>query len=86
CATHISSVDHILSGAFTGRLGGAILVKEVVNVDVSGKYERALMTGKHVIADISCGVCQERIGWKYLEAPKGQEYKVNHFILERQLV
>jgi hypothetical protein len=50
-----------------------------------GKGERAqLRTGIHVIADLTCGVCDddEPIGWKYLSTEQAdQKYKENKFIL-----
>lgn len=53
-----------------------------------GKSEtRLLVTGSHVVADITCAICQARVGWKYVDAKEeSQKYKVGKFILETQRV
>jgi hypothetical protein len=86
CATHISAVDKVISRAFTGRLGRAVLVKDVINVAIASKETRMLNTGKHVICDIVCRSCGTVIGWQYLETPLGQAYKRGCFILETTLM
>jgi hypothetical protein len=48
---------------------------------------RQLVTGQHVVADISCSVCAAKLGWKYVDAKEAsQKYKVGKFILETQRV
>ena len=44
---------------------------------------RNLITGQHMVADLSCNVCATLLGWKYVEASEeSQKYKVGKFILE----
>ena len=45
------------------------------------------MTGWHIVADITCGICSTKLGWKYVDAKEeGQKYKVGKFILEVERV
>ncbi|KAH9900196.1 yippee zinc-binding/DNA-binding /Mis18, centromere assembly-domain-containing protein [Xylariomycetidae sp. FL2044] len=65
----------------TGRDGGANLV----NIRVGRPETRVLVTGSHVVADITCGVCHAKVGWKYVDAKEElQKYKIGKFILETQ--
>ncbi|KAI9315984.1 yippee zinc-binding/DNA-binding /Mis18, centromere assembly-domain-containing protein [Dichotomocladium elegans] len=87
CHSHLLSHDAIISRAFHGRNGPAFLVERVINVSLSVKEERMLMTGMHTVADISCNVCASKIGWKYLRAfEETQKYKENKFIVEKSKV
>lgn len=48
---------------------------------------RDLLTGPHVVADVTCVSCQTVLGWKYLEAKEpAQKYKIGKYILETQRV
>jgi len=57
--------------------------RDLVNVRVGRPENRQLVTGAHVVADISCVVCDATLGWKYVDAREpAQRYKVGKFILE----
>ncbi|ROW00771.1 hypothetical protein VMCG_06566 [Cytospora schulzeri] len=59
----------------------------LVNVTVGRPEPRALVTGAHVVADITCATCGVKIGWKYVDArEQSQKYKVGKFILETERV
>jgi hypothetical protein len=59
----------------------------LVNIMVGRPENRQLVTGMHVVADISCSVCASKLGWKYVDAKEqGQKYKVGKFILETMRV
>ncbi|KAK3934467.1 yippee-like protein [Diplogelasinospora grovesii] len=59
----------------------------LVNVRVGRPDNRQLVTGAHVVADITCLVCGAKLGWKYVDAREpAQKYKVGKFILETQRV
>ncbi|KUI58540.1 hypothetical protein VP1G_05843 [Cytospora mali] len=59
----------------------------LVNVKVGRPEPRALVTGAHVVADITCATCGAKIGWKYVDArEQAQKYKVGKFILETERV
>lgn len=45
------------------------------------------MTGWHTVADITCGTCASKLGWKYVDAKEqAQKYKVGKYILEMERV
>ncbi|KAG8168679.1 hypothetical protein KVR01_001428 [Diaporthe batatas] len=59
----------------------------LVNVSVGSPEKRSLVTGIHVVADITCATCAVKIGWKYVDAREhAQKYKVGKFILETERV
>lgn len=59
----------------------------LVNVTVGTPEKRSLVTGMHVVADITCATCGVKIGWKYVDArEQAQKYKVGKFILETERV
>lgn len=37
-----------------------------INVGTGKTEERRLLTGVHVVSDIFCNVCNNRLGWKYV--------------------
>ncbi|KAL7623392.1 hypothetical protein AAE478_007074 [Parahypoxylon ruwenzoriense] len=100
CASDFAFCSQIVSKGFTGRYGRAFLVsppdhpprkstksRNLINIKV-GKHEtRLLVTGSHIVADITCVVCQAKVGWKYIDAKEeSQKYKIGKFILETQRV
>lgn len=53
------------------------------NIAVGIPVQRQLVTGMHTVADISCTVCLNVVGWKYVDAREpGQRYKIGKYILE----
>ncbi|KAH8879321.1 yippee-domain-containing protein [Thozetella sp. PMI_491] len=98
CSTDVAFGAQIVSKGFTGRHGRAFLVsppsvlptpslENLVNVRVGRAENRQLVTGAHVVADITCAVCGVKLGWKYVDAKEAtQKYKVGKFILETQRV
>jgi len=45
------------------------------------------LTGAHVVADVSCSICNALLGWKYVSATEpAQRYKIGKFILETKKV
>ncbi|KAJ9160621.1 hypothetical protein NKR19_g3081 [Coniochaeta hoffmannii] len=60
---------------------------ELLNIKIGSRENRQLVTGAHVVADISCAVCGTKVGWKYVQATEqSQKYKEGKFILETQRV
>jgi len=60
---------------------------DLINIRVGRPVNRQLVTGAHVVADISCMICGTVIGWKYVDANEaGQRYKIGKFILETKRV
>jgi Yippee zinc-binding/DNA-binding /Mis18, centromere assembly len=54
---------------------------------IGRSVNRDLLTGAHVVADVSCKICSTVLGWKYVDAREaGQRYKIGKFILEMKRV
>lgn len=51
---------------FHGHGGRAFLFERCVNVTAGHPEHRVLMTGMHVVADITCSSCGTELGWKYV--------------------
>ncbi|KAF5596932.1 yippee family protein [Fusarium subglutinans] len=95
CSVDVAFASQIISKGFTGRYGRAFLVappappaaQTLSNIRVGKSENRQLVTGWHVVADINCGSCSTKLGWKYVDAKEqGQKYKVGKFILEMERV
>ncbi|KAH7011835.1 yippee zinc-binding/DNA-binding /Mis18, centromere assembly-domain-containing protein [Ilyonectria destructans] len=95
CSADLALASQIISKGFTGRYGRAFLVapppppapQSLVNIRVGKSENRQLVTGWHVVADITCRSCATKLGWKYVDAKEqGQKYKVGKFILETERV
>ena len=95
CGTDLAFASQIMSKGFTGRYGRAFLVsmppapasQTLPNIRLGRNENRQLVTGWHVVADISCGTCASKLGWKYVDAKElSQHYKVGKFILETERV
>jgi hypothetical protein len=81
----LASASHLAVAAphYQVGPGGA----DLTNVRVGRPENRQLVTGAHVVADITCVVCGSRLGWKYVDALEAtQRYKIGKFILETQRV
>lgn len=95
CASDLAFASQIISKGFTGRHGRAYLVappalpaeQSLLNIRVGRSENRQLVTGWHVVADITCNTCSVKLGWKYVDAKEEtQKYKVGKFILETERV
>ncbi|GJC98224.1 yippee family protein [Colletotrichum higginsianum] len=80
----------ISGGAPTPKAGGntgAAGPGSLANVRIGRCENRQLVTGWHVVADITCVLCSAKLGWKYVDAKElSQKYKVGKFILEVERV
>jgi len=87
CDNHLAVKEGLISPNFQGQHGKAILVHHVVNVTLGDPEERGMRTGKHVVRDMYCQMCEQYLGWKYdLAYSTDQKYKEGHFILECALI
>ncbi|KAI6782065.1 uncharacterized protein J7T54_003484 [Emericellopsis cladophorae] len=92
CSSDIALSAQIISKGFTGRHGRAFLVGPdegggLMNIRQGRSESRQLVTGWHTVADISCGTCASKLGWKYVDARESaQKYKVGKYILETERV
>ncbi|KAK2019139.1 yippee-domain-containing protein [Colletotrichum eremochloae] len=94
CSCDVAFSSQIVSKGFTGRYGRAYLTGNgpagpgtLANVRIGKCENRQLVTGWHVVADITCALCSAKLGWKYVDAKElSQKYKVGKFILEVERV
>ncbi|KAJ1928419.1 hypothetical protein IWQ60_002084 [Tieghemiomyces parasiticus] len=83
CGTHLATHDQMKSTNFTGRHGVAYLFLSVVNVYEGDPKERNMLTGRHVVRDLSCMGCMAYVGWTYVKAyARSERYKEGLVILE----
>lgn len=69
------------------KYGLAYLVSEVVNVSSAHHSSRTLSTGQYIIAVVTCKLCGNTLGWKYLSAAKeSQKYKEGCYLIEKAKV
>ena len=57
------------------------------NTHIHKAVPRQLVTGAHTVSDVSCAICGNVLGWKYVAAEEeAQRYKVGKFILETKKI
>lgn len=67
--------------------GRAYLFKRVVNLTYSGVQDRVMLTGRHMVRDVMCKNCREKLGWMYeFATEESQKYKEGRVILEYALI
>ncbi|KAL7677795.1 hypothetical protein ACOME3_004029 [Neoechinorhynchus agilis] len=87
CFAHLAKKRDIVSTRFTGSTGRAYLFKRVYNTMSGPMQERVMLTGRHLVRDVFCIDCEEKVGWEYEYAVEdSQRYKEKKVILERALI
>jgi len=87
CQTVFTNHSHLLSTKFTGATGRAWLFDKVVNIVEAEAVPRGMITGRHVVRDVSCKKCNAKVGWIYEHAAaEDQCYKEGKVILEKALI
>lgn len=87
CSTALTNRSKLVSTRFTGSTGRAFLFTEVVNLTYSDVQERQMITGRHIVRDVSCKLCETKLGWFYEYAMEEQQrYKEGKVILEQALI
>jgi len=87
CDTFLTNRGELISTRFTGATGRAFLFNKVVNLIFSEVQDRVMLTGRHMVRDVSCKNCETKLGWIYEFALEdSQRYKEGKVILERALV
>ncbi|CAG9864428.1 unnamed protein product [Phyllotreta striolata] len=87
CGTNLTNRSELISTRFTGATGRAFLFNKVVNLTYSEVQDRVMLTGRHMVRDVSCKACDTKLGWMYEFATEdNQKYKEGRVILERALV
>ncbi|XP_041929102.1 protein yippee-like 5 [Alosa sapidissima] len=87
CDTILTNRSELISTRFTGATGWAFLLNKVVNLQYSEVQDHVMLTGRHMVCDVSCKNCNSKLGWIYEFATEdSQRYKEGRVILERALV
>ncbi|XP_035210079.1 protein yippee-like 5 [Stegodyphus dumicola] len=87
CDTVLTNRSELISTRFTGATGRAFLFNRVVNLVYSEVQDRVMLTGRHMVRDVSCKCCDTKLGWVYeFATEENQRYKEGRVILERALV
>ncbi|XP_055276200.1 protein yippee-like 5 [Moschus berezovskii] len=87
CDTILTNHSELISTWFTGATGRAFLFNKVVNLQYSEVQDRVMLTGRHMVRDVSWKNCNSKLGWIYEFATEdSQRYKEGRVILERALV
>uniref|UniRef100_A0A914P9R7 Protein yippee-like n=1 Tax=Panagrolaimus davidi TaxID=227884 RepID=A0A914P9R7_9BILA len=87
CSACLTSIKLLVSKAFRGATGTAYLFKHVINVYLDKQDVRDMTTGRHMVRDVYCTNCNEKVGWFYdMAYKKDQEYKEGNYILEKALI
>ncbi|CAG2119559.1 unnamed protein product, partial [Medioppia subpectinata] len=87
CDTVLTNRHELISTRFTGATGRAFLFNRVVNLNYSEVQDRVMLTGRHMVRDVSCKNCDTKLGWIYeFATEENQRYKEGKVILERALV
>ncbi|CAG7680441.1 unnamed protein product [Allacma fusca] len=64
-----------------------VVLVRVVNLNYSEVQDRVMLTGRHMVRDVSCKNCDAKLGWIYeFATEENQRYKEGRVILERALV
>merc|ERR1739848_467791 len=87
CNTFLTNREKLISTSFTGVTGRVYLFEKVVNIIYSDNHEKLMMTGRHIIRDVSCKSCKIKLGWMYEFATEEKQlYKEGKVILEKILI
>ncbi|PAA73293.1 hypothetical protein BOX15_Mlig001443g2, partial [Macrostomum lignano] len=87
CDCPLTNRQQLISTRFTGATGRAFLFNRVVNLDTSELQDRVMLTGRHMVRDVSCRKCKTKLGWVYeFATEESQQYKEGKIILERALI
>ncbi|NP_001037086.1 protein yippee-like 5 [Bombyx mandarina] len=87
CDVNLTNRSELISTRFTGATGRAFLFHKVVNLIYSEVQDRVMLTGRHMVRDVSCKNCGTKLGWVYeFATEENQRYKEGRVILERALV
>ncbi|XP_054360114.1 protein yippee-like 5 [Mirounga angustirostris] len=87
CDTLLTNRSELISTRFTEATGRAFLFHKVVNLQYSEVQHWVMLTGHHMVRDVSCKNRSSKLGWIYeLATEDSQRSKEGRVILERALV
>ncbi|XP_060058398.1 protein yippee-like 5 [Erinaceus europaeus] len=76
CDTILTNRSELISTWFTGAIGRAFLFNKVFNLQYSEVQYRVMLTGCHIVRDVSYKNCNSKLGWIYEFATEdSQRYK-----------
>ena len=58
CDTVLTNRSELISTRFTGSTGRAFLFHKVENLTMSECQDRVMLTGRHIVRDVSCKNCK----------------------------
>lgn len=61
----ITNYGYHCTKKFTTITGRAFLFHKVVNLVYSEVQDRVMLTGRHMVRDVSCKNCSNKLGWVY---------------------
>jgi len=83
CNTPFSHEGHIVSKSFTSANGPAFLFDKCVNIKIGKIKKQTMITGEHIVREVSCKHCEVKLGWTYEFAFTPREiYKEGKTVLE----
>ncbi|KAM7054766.1 LOW QUALITY PROTEIN: protein yippee-like 5 [Molossus nigricans] len=86
CDTILTSSE-LISPQFTGATGRAFLFNEAVNLQHNEVQDQVMLTGHHMVRDVSCKNCNSKLRWIYEFATEDSQCnKEGCVILEHALV
>ncbi|CAD1811626.1 Yippee zinc-binding/DNA-binding /Mis18, centromere assembly family protein [Candida parapsilosis] len=88
CSSHLCLSNLVLSDNFNGSSGPALLVEQLINVDISPITEDTSMrTGLYKINKVKCQQCKKTVGWRYKKSYSYSEsYKEGKFVIEKSYI
>ncbi|KAI6181193.1 Protein yippee-like [Aphelenchoides besseyi] len=87
CGNFLTNQESFQSDSFQGSSGKAYLFSNVVNIICSTTEEKNMTTGTHIVRDVFCKMCSNRLGWTYEMAySDSQRFKEGQFILELMFI
>lgn len=86
CLTHLCLLKFVISDSFSGLLGKAYLVEDLINYEFYQHLEKTPMrTGLYQIHKVRCHTCELPLGWYYKKAYSStEEYKEGKFVIENE--
>ncbi|GMS95713.1 hypothetical protein PENTCL1PPCAC_17888 [Pristionchus entomophagus] len=84
CGVFLTNKENLISTRFQGASGKAYLFKKVWNIKEEEACIRDMLTGRHLVRDVSCLFCNAKLGWMYeIAYMEDQRYKEGAVILEK---
>lgn len=87
CHIAVGTKNAVLSRAFRGHSGKAVLLTEAINVSLDKPSVLLMDSGAHTIQEFTCAQCEAYLGWKVVRAhEQSEKWKEGKFIFELDAV